>query len=325
MNRQIKKTTVVLLAAGCIAGTAQAEFGVSAGGSFNYKADFRSAVAPQPRPVDPGKAVAGTEHVYDDGYNRVDSSGNAGNQTTYWGYQNVSQDNGGSVTMNSSRSIINANGSSGTQNDAQPAIEVYWQEDLTENETWNIGLLAALRWQRIDLDNQTVYSTIIETISDTYSYVGILPGAPFDGSFTGPNFLLSDTPNRNTTYASGADLIVTRTFNADLIGFDIGPTLSWNLSEKLSLSAFAGGTVAWIKSDFSYCDGTFESGSVTDDDWLFGGIAGVDLQYQFGEHWGLFVGAAYTYLEDFSKKIDGRSAELQFDDSYTLRSGIFFQ
>jgi len=42
----------------------------------------------------------------------------------------------------------------------------------------------------------------VETISDTYSYVGILPpGSPFDGSSGDPNFLLQDTPTRVTTNA----------------------------------------------------------------------------------------------------------------------------
>ena len=324
MNRQFR-ISAGLLAAGCICGAVQAEFGVSAGASFNYKAQFRSTAAAQPRATDPGAAVAGVDHFYDDGYNRVDSSGNAGNQTTYWGYQNASQDNGGSVTMNSAQTIIDAQNASASQEEAQPALEIYWQENLTENERWNIGLRAALRWQRIELDNRAIYRTTVETVSDTYTYIGILPGAPFDGSYTGPNFLLSDIPSRSIASAAGPSISAQRTLDANLLGFDLGPTLSLTITEKLRLTASAGGTVAWIRSDFSYRDGTLASGSDTKQDWLFGAYIGADLQYQIGEHWGVFAGAAYTRLQDFDQQVDGRGTELQFDDSYTLRAGFFFQ
>jgi len=324
MKKQIK-IVLTLFATGCFAGAAQAEFGVSAGASFNYKAGFHSAAAVQARATDPGAAVAGTDHFYDDGYTRVDSSGNFGNETTYWGYQNVSQDNGGSITMNSAQTTIDANDSSGSQEEAPPALEIYWQQDLTENKRWNFGLRAALRWQHIELDNRAMYATAIETISDTYSYTGIPPGAPFDGSFAGPNFLLSDIPVRSITSTAGPAVTAARKLDADLFGFDLGPTLALNLTEKLRAVLSAGGTVAWIRSDFSYRDGALASGSDTKEEFLFGAYAGADLQYQVGEHWGIFAGAAYTRLQDFEQQADGRSAELQFGDSYTLRTGLFFQ
>ena len=321
----MNKIIPTLLIAAGLTRAACAEFGASAGATFNYKADFRSAAAVQPRATQPRAATAGVDHFYDDGYNRVDSSGNFGNETTYWGYQNASQDNGGSITMNSAQTTIDANGSSGSQEEAQPALEIYWQKDLTANERWNFGLRTALRWQRIELDNRAAYSTTVETISDTYSYTGIPPGAPFNGSFSGPNFLLSDIPVRNTSSVPGAAIVANRTLDADLFGFDLGPTLSLNLTKKLRAVVSAGGTVAWMQSDFAYRDGALASGSDTKEDWLLGAYVGADLQYQIGEHWGIFGGAAYNRLQNFDQQVDGRSAELQFGDSYTLRTGLFFQ
>lgn len=290
-----------------LTGIARAEFGVSAGASFNYKANFRSS-------INSGAAAAGTDHFYDDGYNRVDSSGNAGNQTTYWGYQNASQydptgDGGnGTITMHSTMN------SSESQEEAQPALEIYWQHDFTENERWNFGVRTAVRWQRVEIDN------IATTIADAYPLGGIIPpGAPFVGSSTGPNALLSDTSIRTLT--SGA----TRTIDANLFGLDLGPTLSVNFTKKLRATVSAGGTVAWIRSDFSYRDGALASGSDTQEDWLLGAYVGADLQYQVGEHWGVFTGAAYTRLQNFDQEVNGRSAELQFGDSYTLRTGLFFK
>jgi len=309
----MKKIIALLIIAGCL--PAHAEFGVSAGATFNYKANFRSA------PI-PGAAVAGVDHIYDDGYNRVDSSVNAGNQTTYWGYQNPSQydpagDGGnGTITMNS------VSDSSASQEEAQPAVEIYWQHDLTENERWNFGVRTAFRWQRIELDNTPI------TIADEYSLppntavvpaVPTLPmGAPFNGSFFGPSVFLSDTPVRSTGIGHN-------TMEADLFGFDFGPTLSLTLTEKLRLTASAGGTVAWIRSDYSYEAGVLGRGTDREEDWLCGAYASADLSYLIGERWGIFGGAAYTRLEDFDQQVDGRSAELEFGDSYTVRAGFFFR
>jgi len=324
MNKRTKKI-LLLCASTCLAGVARAEFGVSAGASFNYKAKFQTRSEQQGRLTNPGSLNAATDHFYDDGYNRVDSSGNAGDLTSYWGYQNASQDNAGSLTINSAQTIIDQQSSSTQQSDPLPAIEIYWQSDLTENERWNLGLRAALRWQRIDFDSSAIYNTTVETLSDTYTYTGILPGAPFNGSLTGPNFLMGDTPNRTYSYANGDNITVFRKIKADIFALDLGPTLSVDLTDKTRLTTSIGGTIAWINSEFSYRDGSFAKGEDTEQEWLFGAYAGADLQYLIGEHWGIFGGAVYTRLENYNQQVDGCSSELQFEDSYTIRAGLFIR
>jgi hypothetical protein len=322
-----KKIISVLIIAGGLTGAASAELGVSAGASFNYKAKFRSAPATQLRANDPGDPVGGTDHFYDDGYNRVDISENDGSETWYWGYENASQHVNDTITMNSSRTTIDAGSSSERQEDVQPALEVYWQTDLTENKRWNFGVRAALRWQNIRINNRVLYGTTVDTISDTYSHgTGLLiPDAPYEGSYAGPGIVLGDTPNRDTSSAAGPQVLATRKLNANLFGLDVGPTASLNIIENLSVAASAGGTVAWMQSSFSYSDGDLASGGSTDGKCLLGVYTGIDLRYKFSERWGVFAGAAYSLLQDFDQKTDGRSAELQFGASYTVRAGIFFQ
>ncbi|MFC1467425.1 hypothetical protein ACFLQY_01865 [Verrucomicrobiota bacterium] len=320
--KQPIKTAVILLAAGYLSGIAHAEFGISAGASFNFKASFRSTSYQQEIQNDPGTATAGTDHFYDDGYNRVDNSGNVGNLTSFWGYQNASQDDGaGNIIMSSSRTTYEASASSVDQSEAQPAIELYWQKDLTENKPWDLGLRVALLWQHIEIENRSVTGATTETISDSYAYTAQPPSAPFNGSFTGPNYLLSDIPTRSITYTSDAGMLTTSEIDADLFTLKFGPTLSCELTEKVRLTASAGGAVAWIDSDFSYSSGSRDSKT----DWLFGAYAGADIQYLVGKRWGIFSGAAYTLLENFDQQAGDRSVELQFDDSYTLRAGIFFK
>ncbi len=327
MHKQIK-TGLTLLVVGCCVGTVPAEFGVSAGGAFNTKARFGSTADILPRANNPGTATAGTDHNYDDGYNRVDSSGNAGGLTSDWGYQNASQYNpagNGSIQMNSAQTTINPTASSASQDTPQPALTVYWQQDLTKCEVWNLGVRAALNWQHINLDTHALEATTITTNSDTYSLGGVTPpSAPFNGSSTGPNTLLSDTPTRSISSAAGSTLLGSRSIDADLFGLDLGPTLSVNITDRVRAVLSAGATLAWIRSDFSYNDGALVSGSTTDDKALFGGYAGADLQYRLSETWGVFVGATYTHLENFTQQDQGHTAELKFNGCYDIHTGVYF-
>ena len=329
MHKQIK-TGLTLLVVGCCVGTLPAEFGVSAGGAFNMKARFGSTADTLQRANDPGAATAGTDHTYDDGYNRVDSSGNAGGLTSDWGYQNSSQYNpagDGSIRMNSAQTIINPAASSASQDTPQPAISVYWQQDLTKCAVWNLGVRAAFNWQRINLDAHALEATTSTTISDTYSLGGVTPpGAPFNGSYAGPNPLLGDDPSltRSISSAAGPTLLGSRSIDGDLFGLDLGPTLSVNITDHVRAVFSAGATLAWIRSDFSYNDGALASGSTTDDKALFGGYAGADLQYRICETWGVFVGATHTHLENFTQQAQGHTAELKFNGCYDIHTGVYF-
>ena len=319
------KALSFLIAMALMANAAHAEFGVSAGASFHGRASFRSSADPQPWANNPGSATAGTDHSYDDGYNRVDSSGNFANQTTYWGYQNPAQDSGTAITLNSARTVIDASGADESPDSPQPALEVYWQRDLRETGRWRFGVRSALRLQQIDLEERTLLGTTLETVSDAYPYAGIPPGAPFAGSFAGPNFLLSDIPARTIAYADGPDIVARRSLEADLLALDLGPTVAYNVRDGVRIVGSVGGTLACTRSTFAYRDGVLTAGSDTDQALLAGFYIGADLQYRVGKRWGVFAGAAYTVLENVEQQVNGRSAEVEFGGRYTLRIGAFFQ
>ncbi len=326
----MKKQTLLIVSGLCVCLCARAEFCASAGASFNYKAGFRTAGAAQGFANDP------SAQTYDNGHAGGDPALSRGGYTWDYSYDtakgavvNNATGGGGSLMLSSARTHTDAQQSSGEQSEAQPAIELYWQHDLTTNETFNLGVRAAFRWQRVDLDSTAVYSTTIETVSDTYEYsAGSLLFDRYDTGTDGAIGVpgLGDTPTSSSTaYTAGESYTALRELRADLFALDLGPTLSWTLTEKLRLSASLGGTLAWIDSEFSYDDGAYGSGKNSDSDFLLGVYAGADLSYQLGEHWGLFGGAAITRLENFEQQLDGRSAELQFDGSYTVRAGLFIR
>lgn len=324
-----KEIALILLSAAL---GASAEFGVGTGGTFNYKADFRSEEEPQGLGSTPYQVGSRT---YDDGSVYEDDIPSYPAQTRYYSYDQTAGASvvnnpagGGSLTLHSSQSILDAQQFSGQQTEGQPALEIYWQGDITDNERFNMGLRAALHWQRIDLETAASGGSTVQTVNHTYTYdSGALLTDSYDGTLMpAPGYpALNDTPSETISYTDGSTIAYTRELDADLFGLDLGPTLSVDLTEKLRLSASLGGTVAWIDSEFSYFDDSFSQGRTTNNDWLFGAYASADLSVLIGEHWGLFGGAAYTRLENFKQQTHGRSAELQFNDSYTVRTGIFFR
>ncbi|WP_372807511.1 hypothetical protein [Pontiella sp.] len=327
MKRELRKAEVLFVVA-CVAVVSRGgQLGVGIGSAFGTQASFESDQVVLPFANDPGAAAAGIDHVYDDGYNLVDSSGNFGNETTFWGYQNEAQFDAATDTirMSSTRTLIDAAEDSADR-DCLGALELFWLQNFTSNKTFNCGFRLAARWQRVRVAGAAWSGTTAETYTDAYALNGIsAPSAPFDGSYGGGigNPVLGDGPTRSISTAAGSAVMISRTLDGHMLGFDFGPTLSWDLGERMALVASAGGTAMHIHSTFSYDSGGLVAGETTDQEWLFGAYAGADLQCRIGEGWGLFGGVAYTYLEDFNQQADGQRAELVFADSCVLRFGIY--
>ena len=94
---------------------------------FNIKADFRMSGTFPIFGTDPGLAgMPRQNHVYDDGYVRVDATGNAGTDprggyTTFWGYQDGSQHPSASTLLFHNSSFFTGAFSSARNEDAHRA------------------------------------------------------------------------------------------------------------------------------------------------------------------------------------------------------------
>lgn len=304
-------------------------FGVSLGASFNVNASFQNAPTVLARASNPGAAAAGTDHFYDDGSNQVDSSGNFGNATYYWSYQNASQYNpagdggNGTISMNSAQTTLSGGAFSAEQDGAQPAVELYWERPFFIEDRSSLGIRVACRWQRVEIDNRALFSSSVETISDEYSLNGsVPPAAPFSGSFSGPNVLLGDIPDRSVSTAAGSAYLAERNLKADLLGLYLGPVYSQKIGNRLQLKLSVGGTADWIDSEFSYRDGSLAQGSCTDETLLLGGYAGADLEFLLGDRSSLLIGGSYTCLEDFEQRAGGRTSNLEFDEGFMVQLSV---
>src|SRR3954465_14599669 len=210
MNRILLSTTLTLAAASPFAlhgadfpeDPNRLSFGARFG--MNFKAAFGGSPA-----VNPGPAVAGADHTYNDGYVLTDISGNAGGVTWNWGYRNGSQNPPAGVGNTASMlfhaiqfdSPSAAANNKSVTDDPQYGGELIYQRLMgrfPSSGRW--GLELALGYTDLDIrDNRSATGAATLT-TDTFPLNGVLPPLPpYSGTFQGPGPLLGDTPTRVTT------------------------------------------------------------------------------------------------------------------------------
>ena len=172
---------------------------------FNVKADFMHLATPAN--PGPGVGVHAGDHVYDDGYVKVDESGNAGNATWNWGFQKPSSVVGTSLELHSSRSP--ADGLTQRKSDEpQSGFEVSYGRVLKSvdvcGKPMRLGLLGAVGMTFLEVRNNSAISGATTGVKDTYDLSGLplIPNAPYAGStpvLGGPlPLLLPDAPTART-------------------------------------------------------------------------------------------------------------------------------
>ncbi len=286
------------------------------------------------------RTPGGDAYNYDDGYVLKDSSGNAGGQTWNWGYDNSSQVNAsGADTIDMHR--VTAPGLPGENSADTPSIgaEVTYDYLIGVKENWDhlrYGLELAVNYMPFDFSTGGSYNTTIATRTDTYAYTPgtTPPGAPYQGSFGGPGFLLGSSPvNSTTTLVPGALMRVKEDFNANLWGFRLGPYIENPLSDKLSLHLSGGLAVGIVDANANWSEtitlpggggSTTTSGSGSDTQVMWGYYVGLDGTYRFNDHWGVDLGVQFQDLGTYDHNFGGRTAELDLSQSVFINVGVSY-
>jgi len=288
-------------------------------------------------------AAGGVNHVYDNGFNNLDVTGNAGSLTWNWGYQNAGQYNpagGGSISMN----IANAatRGTTSQTEDFNQGVELSYMfqfadmdisgsADGMKAET-NFGLRAAFSYNRIDSSESSVTPYTTTILTDTYALGGVIPPpAPYTGTFAGPGPLLSDTPARATTLGTGT-ITGSSSLKADVFQIKAGPYVELELAERVSLGLTGGVTVAPIDSKYAYSQtavvpGILSQTTTGDNSRLaavFGAYAEVSAAVRVVDSVEIFASAGYNYLKDFDVETNGNTATLQFGTAWTFDAGVAY-
>jgi hypothetical protein len=295
-------------------------FGVSYRVGWNIRASFRNlGSAP---PAAPGGLSAGVDHTYDDGYVRVDSSGNLdtgnGPETLYWGFSHPSQllEAPGYVTMHASSPGLIA---SEVDGGPQHGFELSYGRDL--------GVLRSCRWGL-----ETAFGFTDLTFRDTTSLNGgaltvdrfaLPPGFPsslaqWAGGPNPPGILIGATPNRQTVSVSSR-------LDGSLYGFRLGPYLSVPLGSRVDLVLSGGLALAVVDSEYSFTQaGLVNSGRGSATDLLPGGYLGVTLNCRLSRGLSLFAGVQYQNVGRFCQTVADKRAEIDLAASYFISAGLTF-
>ena len=302
---------------------------------FSRLGSFTSPLTPQP-------LGGGQNYTYENGFVHVDSSGNAGDLTWNWGYDNNAQydpSGGGFINLSISSSLQNA--SLRKSEDFSHGFEIFAAYEIGEltclklpagNARWGIKTL--FHYSNVKASSGHTLSSGVSRLTDSFALNGVIPPlAPYSGSFNGPGPLLGDDPARNTALVPDAAVVTgRRDFDVHVFGLGVGPYLEIPVSKKLSVGTAAGLNLAIATGNYSFDSTTTiagagsqsssDSGSGTN--LLLGAFAELSTVYQINDDWGVYGSARYQYYQDFDVSASGSEAELSFSNSFILSLGVTY-
>ena len=275
-------------------------------------------------PPGPGAGLA-LNHLYNDGYVNVDSSGNLGGQTWNWGYQHASQLNGGDVLMHADGGLSGA-----TERDNQNpnlGYDFNYVRDLAHDSWGQWGIKFGFGYTPVNARDQDPLSENAELITDRYTLHGVTaPLAPYSGTFGGPGPVLGSEPiSRTTSEIPGGALVVgNRDLDASLFDLRLGPSVNVRLCHRLSLQVSGGLAVGIVDGHFSFADVSpvYASGSDTRTGVLLGGYAEGGLAYRLTKSISVYTGVQFEYLGNFNQSADGRTAQLDLGQAIFYELGL---
>lgn len=279
-------------------------FGVGYRSGFNITGAFKrlGGLAAQ---TDPGPPSGRADRRYDDGYVLTDSGENPG-LTWNWGYENASQVPGDDTIQFHSSSASGTGASRDNDDSPQHGLELTYNRyigRIGERASW--GFEAAFAYNNVTISDSRPVSFAVTRITDTYALNGVVPPEPpYNGTFSGPGPLISDSPSRTVeTIANGAQVTGERAFEGDVFGFRVGPYIEVPLDQarKWNVSFSGGLAMAAIKSEFRYRESTTtpdagtvnSSGSGRENDLMPGAYVGSNISYAINDGWSVFAGATW--------------------------------
>lgn len=320
-------------------------------GTFNFgiRSSFTSAT---PNTAGPGAGIGGQNRTYDDGFVRVDVSGNAGGTTWNWGYSTVGQyvigdpdplvAPGNSLSFHTVTSL--ADGTARQSRDTMLAgAELAYEEVLgrwhiSERRKANIGILISFGYLPLTLRDSAGLAGFAMLRTDKYNSTLAPPPiggvVPPPGTFAGPGPLLPDAPVSSVTAPAAATSTINNRLDGSLYSFNLGPFIELPLHDRVSLSL--GGGLGFVYANTTY---TFNetivvpvtptgpvtanrSGRVSSSEWLFSGIARANLHVGLSEAWSWEIGLAYQYAQSYRSSVAGKTANLQLDGIMTVNTGL---
>jgi hypothetical protein len=167
-------------------------------------------------------------------------------------------------------------------------------------------------------------------VTDSFSLDGQIPAAPPTGyTFEGPSQVISSTPSRTVTSTSGTGVAGTRTVDANVYGFRIGPYMDVDLGKDWFLTFSGGLALAAVDAEYDLFESVslpsgndLRGGSDDNTDWVVGGYVSGQVGYAISKNLSLFVGGQYQALGDVQENIGGTEMILHLGGAVSGVAGV---
>ena len=290
---------------------------------LNIKANFSMSGSFPVSGSDPGAGYFSTGN-----YVVPDATGDK-TYTANWGYSSATQLNGSTLTMTGANSYT-ASGSSSADGGFLPGLDLAYGGNLWYWKHARVGWELGFGWLPIDIkSNQALAAQVSQTTYTFNTGSIVVPEAPYQGnpSGTGPLIPLKGTPGAPTI----SDGVVTGTheLDVDLYTLRLGPSIYWDVTERVGISFGAGPAVGLVDGDYKYNEtvtvnglSTPNSGQIGATDFTFGGYVNATLMYHLVANGDLYLGAQYMPMENVTITGAGRSGQLNLDGQIYVSVGI---
>jgi hypothetical protein len=307
---------------------------------MGYNISARFTAGALTLPSSPRTTPNGDLYNYDDGYLLTDISGNLGDQTWYWGYDDSSaQISGNTILL--SRTAPAANFSSpALDGDPNLGAELVYSRHLGNigDTGWRWGFEVAANYLNLDLSDRGAYAVPGVRTTDAYPFTpgttppAATPASPYQGTFGGPGYVIGATPVNSTTIAQAEGITASglRKLCANIWGFRVGPYLEFPANTNLNISLSGGLAAGYIDASASWSetitlpDGGVitASGTRTDSEMLWGFYVGAHAQWRLNERWSALTGVQYQDLGTYRRAVGARNVELDLRNSILLTLGL---
>jgi hypothetical protein len=306
-------------------------FRVGALVGFNFKADFSMSgpfTVSGRNPGTPG--VGGQNHDYDDGYVRLDATGNSGGETWNWGYDSASQLVGNRLYYHSASSYT-ASDSASAGSGAQVGFDTAYGGHLFPLWGGAFGWELGFGLMPIKIKNNLSQPTTVTRIVHSFDASGVdLPDAPYQGGFNGPSVTIGDIANAEPSEILSGTLSGSQTVDVTMYNLRLGPTLYWELHPRVGLEVSAGAAVGILSGGLKYdetlllSDGStaINQGKVGDTQIVYGGYVAGTLLYHAVKNGDLYVGFQYMPMSSATFSGGGREAKLDLSGGLYISAGI---
>lgn len=274
----------------------------------------------------------GANHEFDDGYVRVDATGNALDQTSNWGYENASQYDAGAQTLSMhTANSITASGSKDLENQFNIGAELAYGQTLKQWDRMRLGWEFGFGYLPITLESSGSVAGTVNRSTYTFSTGSIIvPGAPYHGGFSGIGPTISDLASLGSTTNINANISNLGTLEADLFTFRLGPTFFYDLSSHFGLTASAGPAVGILSEELKfnsllrYSDGTTGrvKGQFSETDIVYGGYLSLMGTFHVEPNGDLYLGVQYMPMSTSTFSKGGREASLDLSGQVYISLGV---